>query len=139
MEKIPPIELNEEPIDPIPDYLTYHPDPLGGFYTTSLFWECSCERSYIHPHTQLECPTCSDHSDQAPPARLSEVMRYALEWQLDQEMIQRIVAAFPYEDPEIEPDEGPLVEQYENAVRLHEDDWLETAYEDRVSGWYDDF
>ena len=34
-----------------------------------------------------------------------------------------------------EPDEGPLVEQYENAARLHEDDWLEAAYEDQVSGW----
>ena len=38
-------------------------------------------------------------------------------------------------EAEIEPDEGPLVEQYENATRLHEDDWLEAAYEDQVSGW----
>jgi hypothetical protein len=33
-----------------------------------------------------------------------------------------------------EPDEGPLVEQYENASRLGDDDWLEAAYEDRISG-----
>ena len=38
-------------------------------------------------------------------------------------------------EPEMEPDEGPLVEQYENASRLHDDDWLESAYEDRISGW----
>jgi hypothetical protein len=38
-------------------------------------------------------------------------------------------------DADTEPDEGPLVEQYENASRLHDDDWLEHAYEDRVSGW----
>lgn len=34
-----------------------------------------------------------------------------------------------------EPDEGPLVEQYENAARLHDDDWLEAGFEDQVSGW----
>ena len=38
-------------------------------------------------------------------------------------------------EAEIEPDEGPLVEQYENASRLGDDSWLEAAYEDRVSGW----
>ena len=38
-------------------------------------------------------------------------------------------------DRETEPDEGPLVEQYENASRLHDDDWLDHAYEDRISGW----
>ena len=34
-----------------------------------------------------------------------------------------------------EPDEGPLVEQYENASRLGEDAWLEAAMEDSISGW----
>ncbi|HKJ40082.1 MAG TPA: hypothetical protein VJ972_14995 [Anaerolineales bacterium] len=33
-----------------------------------------------------------------------------------------------------EPDEGPLVEQYENASHLGDDGWLEAAYEDRISG-----
>ena len=36
---------------------------------------------------------------------------------------------------EVEPDEGPLVEQYENSTRLHDDDWLEASLEDRISGW----
>ena len=40
-----------------------------------------------------------------------------------------------YQDAEIEPDEGPLVEQYENATRLGEDSWLEAAMEDQISGW----
>jgi hypothetical protein len=39
-----------------------------------------------------------------------------------------------FQQLEIEPDERPLAEQYENHSRLHEDDWLESAYEDRVSG-----
>lgn len=38
-------------------------------------------------------------------------------------------------EPDLEPDEGPLVEQYENASRLGDDNWLEAAYEDQVSGW----
>lgn len=40
-----------------------------------------------------------------------------------------------YQDAEIEPDEGPLVEQYENSTRLGEDAWLEAAMEDQISGW----
>ena len=42
---------------------------------------------------------------------------------------------YDYPEPDIEPDEGPLTEQYENASRLGDDDWMEAAYEDRVSGW----
>jgi hypothetical protein len=42
---------------------------------------------------------------------------------------------YDYPEPDTEPDEGPLTEQYENASRLGDDDWMEAAYEDRVSGW----
>lgn len=40
-----------------------------------------------------------------------------------------------YHEADTEPDEGPLVEQYENATRLHDDDWLEAGFEDQISGW----
>ena len=40
-----------------------------------------------------------------------------------------------YQEMDTEPDEGPLVEQYENASRLGDDGWLEAALEDRISGW----
>lgn len=43
-----------------------------------------------------------------------------------------------YQELDDEPDEGPLVEQYENASRLGDDDWLESRMEDQISGW-DDF
>lgn len=36
--------------------------------------------------------------------------------------------------PMIDPDnddEGPLTEQFENSSRLHDDDWLEAAFEER--------
>lgn len=39
------------------------------------------------------------------------------------------------QEAELAPDEGPLVEQYENASRLGDDSWLEAAYEDSISGW----
>ena len=38
-----------------------------------------------------------------------------------------------FQEMDMEPDEGPLVEQYENSSRLGDDDWLEAAYEDQVS------
>ena len=40
-----------------------------------------------------------------------------------------------YHEADTEPDEGPLVEQYENASRLGDDDWLESRIEDQISGW----
>lgn len=45
---------------------------------------------------------------------------------------------YGYPEDGLEPDEGPLVEQYENAARLGEDDWLEADFEDRTSGWDED-
>ena len=36
-------------------------------------------------------------------------------------------------EADMEPDEGPLVEQYENASRLHDDDWLEARMESVIS------
>ncbi len=40
-----------------------------------------------------------------------------------------------YHEADTEPDEGPLVEQYENASRLGDDEWLEAGFEDQISGW----
>jgi hypothetical protein len=40
-----------------------------------------------------------------------------------------------FDDSGLEPDEGPLTEQFENASRLGDDDWLEAAYEDHTNGW----
>ena len=40
-----------------------------------------------------------------------------------------------YHEADTEPDEGPLVEQYENASRLGDDDWLEARLEEDISGW----
>jgi hypothetical protein len=39
------------------------------------------------------------------------------------------------QEKDTEPDEGPLIEQFENVSRLGDDGWLEAAYEDQISGW----
>ena len=40
-----------------------------------------------------------------------------------------------YQEQDTEPDEGPLVEQFENAARLGDDGWLEARMEGSISGW----
>lgn len=78
--------------DPAPEpqeVLEYHQDECGGFYTTSLFWECSCDGLYyIHARTQDSCPYCSDCREGAPDARVSEVLRQSCG--LDEQMIKRL-------------------------------------------------
>ncbi len=43
-----------------------------------------------------------------------------------------LIPASGFPELDMEPDEGPLVEQFENASRIGDDDWLEEAYEDRT-------
>ncbi len=129
---------------PAREPVTYHADSHGGFYTTSLFWNCSCNEFYVHPFTQPDCPACRDRREEAPEARVNEVLRNAYEWRLDKELVHQLEEIFPYCDLEMEPDEGLLVEQHENASRMQDDGGKEhrglaAAYEDRISGWNDDF
>ena len=46
------------------------------FFTTLLFWDCECERDYIHPCTEQVCPVCKAEREDAPDARIDEVFRY---------------------------------------------------------------
>ena len=56
----------------------FHHDPVhGGFYTTSLFWDCECEEDYIHPLWDDVCPACGSGRDDAPDSRINEVIRYS--------------------------------------------------------------
>jgi len=75
----------------------FHHDPSnGGFYTTALFWECECEEVYIHPLQRCECCACGVQQEDAPDARLLEVIRHASEFNLDQHLVDaafRLAAA----------------------------------------------
>ncbi len=44
------------------------------FFTTPLFWDCECERGYIHPCTEGRCAVCSILQEDAPDARVDEVL-----------------------------------------------------------------
>jgi hypothetical protein len=107
------------------------------FPATRLFWECHCEENYIHAYYQPDCPACQTARDEGLPAPISTVLLLANEWRLDQGLVD-LLDEMPPDRWLDEPDEGPLVEQYENAARL-DDDWLESAFEDRISGWGDEF
>ena len=44
------------------------------FYTTPLFWDCECERDYIHSCLEEDCPVCGVTQEEAPDARVDEVL-----------------------------------------------------------------
>ena len=46
------------------------------FYTTILFWDCECERDYIHPCTESSCPVCKAEREDSPDARVNELFKY---------------------------------------------------------------
>ncbi len=81
----------------------FHHDPAnGGFYTTSLFWECECEEAYIHPLYRDECCACGVRREDAPDARLLEVVRHANEFSLDPSLV-RVAAEEAENDVEMIP------------------------------------
>ena len=45
-----------------------------GLVLTSLFWDCECERDYIHPKAQTPCLVCGAERDSQPDSRVSEVL-----------------------------------------------------------------
>lgn len=42
--------------------------------TTPLFWDCECDDNYIHPDNSIECMFCGVKAEDAPDARLNEVI-----------------------------------------------------------------
>ena len=59
-----------------PKVVLIEPHNLGrkdAFYTTILFWDCECERDYIHPCTEESCPVCKAEREESPNARVNEV------------------------------------------------------------------
>jgi|GEM_PF-5324454 len=64
---------------------------------------------------------------QAGVAGVEEIdWRLPIRFRLDQAWDEQF-----YRSPDTEDGESPLVEEYENAARLGDDSWLESAYEDR--------
>ncbi len=60
------------------------------FYTTPLFWDCECERDYIHSCTEQSCPVCKAERDDAPYARVDQVFKYSTD--LDRRLVDALTA-----------------------------------------------
>ena len=58
------------------------------FYTTILFWDCECERDYIHPCTEAMCPVCKAEHNDSPDARVDELFKYQSD--LDQRLLDAL-------------------------------------------------
>ena len=48
---------------------------MDSFFTTLLFWDCECERDYIHSCTEDVCPVCKATHEESSDARVDEVFR----------------------------------------------------------------
>ena len=62
-----------------PKILLVEPHNLGredAFYTTILFWDCECERDYIHPCTEATCLVCKAEREDSSNARVAELFKY---------------------------------------------------------------
>lgn len=49
---------------------------IGGVACNENFWDCECQRDYIHPATEASCPCCQAAFVESPPAREDEVQAW---------------------------------------------------------------
>lgn len=42
--------------------------------TTEKYWDCECEKDYIHPKTQDKCTICGALAEEQPDSRVNEVL-----------------------------------------------------------------
>lgn len=90
-------------------------------------------RSEEDEYMVLISPDTSPEEFCKPGYSLRELLEVWNEGEIPADVILRPEPA--RSEADTEPDEGPLVEAYENASRLHDDDWLESKIEDDISGW----
>ena len=43
---------------------------------TDEYWDCECEKDYIHLRLQDSCPVCKAESEDQPASRVPEVIKY---------------------------------------------------------------
>lgn len=53
---------------------------------TTEYWDCECEKKYIHHHTKEICTICKKYKDEQPASHVSEVIEHGLKLKTD--MIQ---------------------------------------------------
>ena len=43
---------------------------------TDEYWDCECEKEYIHLRSQETCPICKAEQEEQPSSRVIEVLKY---------------------------------------------------------------
>jgi hypothetical protein len=115
---MPPFEYEPAPLaDPAPYRLAHYTGNGGDYFV------------FVSPGFDPE-------EFSQPGYELADVMDIAGAGDFPADVILR--PEYGFSEPDMEPDEGPLVEQFENASRLGDDDWLEAAFEDSISGFGED-
>ena len=48
------------------------------FFTTPDFWDCECEKEYVHTKKESECYRCGAVQEEQPDSRVFEISRETL-------------------------------------------------------------
>ena len=48
----------------------------GDIELTDEYWDCECEKNYIHPCLEEFCQICDARQEDQPNSRVSEVLKY---------------------------------------------------------------
>lgn len=48
---------------------------IGDIELTDEYWDCECEKDYIHLHSEESCPVCKALQEDQPNSRVSEVLK----------------------------------------------------------------
>jgi hypothetical protein len=51
---------------------------LGDVVLTSEYWDCECEKNYIHTHSEKKCSACGAFRSDQPLSRINEVVATGL-------------------------------------------------------------
>lgn len=49
---------------------------IGDIETTPDFWDCECDKNYIHKKKLAACNICNATADEQPDSRSNEVRHY---------------------------------------------------------------
>jgi len=48
---------------------------IGFIELTDVYWDCECEKDYIHLHSEESCPVCKAQQEEQPDSHVSEVLK----------------------------------------------------------------
>ncbi len=62
---------------------------MGDIELTDEYWDCECEKEYIHLRSQEICPICKAGQEEQPNSRVIEVLKYGFVIRGDKTEISR--------------------------------------------------